>query len=191
MEVMTYFHYGRQQRGGGGEVEGWGWNSWHSTDEMGVIWVFGCCYGETKMSLFQKYILDFAWCSPCPLSVYFALWSSFPHISACYCYILMCVCVCVCVCVFLPQCVAECARQGGDRVLAAACEPGCSALRCQWQRARGTSPDRGCPSWANQAWALVPSAVCSAVSQIPLWILMCSPQCWRHSADRPCVCLFR
>ena len=98
MEVMTYFHYGRQQRGGGGEVEGWGWNSWHSTDEMGVIWVFGCCYGETKMSLFQKYILDFAWCSPCPLSVYFALWSSFPHISACYCYILMCVCVCVCVC---------------------------------------------------------------------------------------------
>ena len=57
------------------------------------------------MSLFQKYILDFAWCSPCPLSVYFALWSSFPHISACYCYILIRVCVCVCVCVCVPASV--------------------------------------------------------------------------------------
>ncbi len=119
---------------------------------MGLMWAFGnkntsknvsspALHFRLHVTLSVCSLLKVFLCSVVQLSSHFSM---FPCIS-----------VHVCACVFLPQCVAKCARRGGDRVSAAVREPGCSAQLRLWQRARGTSPDRGCPSWANQAWALV------------------------------------
>lgn len=115
--------------------------------------------------------------------------SSFPHISACFCASL---CLCSCLSV----------RRSAPGTAVTGCRPRSVNLAARLSSARDRQRrgdvarpwlpqlgQSGVSARGRKSACL--TAVCSAVAQIALWILICSPQCQRRSADHWRVCMFR
>lgn len=164
---MTFVVFGEIVRG-----RVWAWNGWHSTDEIGLIHAFAFSYNKSLLKIQPK--MSF-WA---PSFAFFTFQSVF----------------CIDVCVSL--CVAECSGkavtgfQPRSVNLAALFS---SASDREWGGHRPAVAAPAGPIRRERPWTArrMPIAVCSAVAQIPLWILICSPQCLCRCADHSYACWFR